>query len=52
MCFLVHSLLCTITITAKNRNGLNFQIMKVLMQMQIQVTLQSYATITPVSLFS
>lgn len=39
-------------ITAKNRNGLNFQIMKVLMQIRIQLTLQSYATITPVSLFS
>lgn len=28
-------------ITAKSRNYLNFQIMKVLMQMQIQLTLQN-----------
>lgn len=51
--FLVHSLSCgTANHYVKSRNGVNCQMMKVLMQMQIQVTLQTYATITTVHFFS
>lgn len=51
--FLVHSLPCgTVNHYVKSRNGLNFQMIKVWMQMQIQVTLQTYATITTICFFS
>lgn len=39
-------------ITMLSRNGLNFQMRKNFMQMQIQVTLQTYGTITTVCFFS
>lgn len=39
-------------ITMLSRNGLNLPTTKNFMQMQIQVTLQTYATITTVCFFS
>jgi len=50
--FLVHSLPCgTVDHYVKSRNGLNFQMMKAVIQTRIQVVLQTCATVITVLFF-